>query len=134
MPIRVVECLDWNVSNHPGVLLKYADHFKADKVNLDAFWAYVSHTGQPKLAAIAKKPARLRAALKKLGVPSNASRCFYLTGRDKAGVLVDALTALAEARVNVECVDAMAADGHFSAAFCVGEADLARAKRLLKVK
>lgn len=134
MPIKLVECLDWAAVNQPGEMLKHAERFKGEGVNLDAFWAYTSHLNEPKLAAIAKKPAKLKAALRNMGVAPNASRCFYVTGKDKAGALVEALKALADAGVNVECADALAAQGKFAAAIWVGAEDLAEAKKILKAR
>lgn len=134
MPIKLVECLDWPAVNRPGELLRYAEHFKKEGVNLDAFWAYVSHTGETKLAAIAKKPAALKAALRKLGTSSSGSWAFYLSGKDKAGALVEACEALSSSGINIECADALAAQGKFAGAIWVGESDLAAAKKALKVR
>lgn len=134
MPIKLVECLDWMAQDRPGELLQHAEHFKKEGVNLDAFWAYASHENEPKLAAVAKKPGKLKAALRKLGISANTSHCFYITGKDKAGALVDMLRALADAGINVECADALAFQGKFAAALWVRPEDLPQAKKLLKVR
>ncbi len=134
MAIKLVECLDWAAPNRPGEMLRYAEKFKKDGVNLDAFWAYTSHANESKLAAIAKKPAKLKAALRAMGAAPNASQCFYTAGKDKSGALVDVLRGLREADINVECADALAAQGRYAFAFWVKEADVPSVKRLLKVR
>lgn len=132
MGIRVVECVDWDAPNKPGELLKCAEHFKNEGVNLDALWAYTSKNNESKLAAIGKDAAKLKAALGKLGAKANSTSCFYLSGEDRAGVLVDALKALAGAGINVECADALAGDGKFGATIWVKDSDLAKARQALK--
>lgn len=134
MIVKLVECLDWPAPNRPGELLHAVAAFAKAGVNLNALWAYTSHDNGPKLAAIAKQPARLKAALKKLGVRPHATQCFCVTGTDKAGVLVEVARKLADAQINVECLDALAGGGKFSAAFWVPAADLARAKKILKAR
>jgi hypothetical protein len=132
MAVKLVECLDWPSENRPGELLRITDQLAKAGVNLDALWAYASHTGEPKMAAIAKKPDKLRRALKGLG--ATTTRCFCATGKDKAGALVGMLRALAEANINVDCLDALAVGGNYAAIFWVSEADLPKAKRILKVR
>ena len=132
MGIRVVECLSWAAPNKPGKLLQYAEHLKKEDVNLDALWAYTSPNGEGKIAAIGKNPKKLRAALSKGGVAADASHCFYITGSDKTGALVNALRKLSDADVNVACADALAGAGAFGATIWVD--DLAKAKRALKLR
>ena len=134
MPIKVVECLDWSAPNRPGELLKVAAHLKKQGVNCDALWAYISHTGRGKIAAIGKSGGKLKAAVRKLGASPHATKCLYLSGKDKAGALVDTLKVLKDARINVECADAVAAQGRFGAAIWVDASDFGKAKRLLKAK
>lgn len=132
MGIKVVECLSWAAPNKPGKLLQYAEHLKKEDVNLDALWAYTSPNGEGKIAAIGKNPKKLRAALAKGGVAADASHCFYITGADKTGALVNALRKLSDADVNVACADALAGGGTFGATIWVD--DLAKAKRALKLR
>lgn len=130
MPIRTVECLSWPAANKPGELLRFASAFESRRVNLDALWAHDSgRSGH--IAAIGKNPAQLRTALRAMGVKAKASRCFYVSGRDKAGALVNALHRLSVAGINVECAEALAAQGKFSATLWVRGKDYGQAKRLL---
>ncbi len=133
MAIRVVECLDWKTKHKPGELLRFAEHFKKSGVNLDALWAYKAGKSA-KLVAIGKKPAKLKASLKKLRIKPKSSRWFALSGKDKAGALISASKALAKARINIECVDAMAAQGKFASTFLVRPSAFAKAKKVLKAR
>lgn len=134
MAIKLVECLCWPASDKPGKLLQFAEHLKKEGVNLDALFAYNTSKGESRIAAIAKKPAQLKASLAKGGVSYESGQCFYLTGSDKAGALVDALRKLADAKVNIDCADAVASAGKYGATIFVGKDDLAKAKRALKVR
>lgn len=134
MPIKLVECMDWFAPNKPGKLLQYAEHLKKEGVDLEAFWAYTSPAGETKLAAIGKNPEKLRAALQRAGVSPDLSLCFYVTGADKAGALIPAARALAKANINIECSDALAAQGKFAATIWISEKDIPRAKKALKIR
>jgi hypothetical protein len=134
MGIKLVECLCWPASDKPGKLLQYAEHLKKEGVDLDAFFAYKTSKGESRIAAIGKKPAALKAALAKGGVAFESGHCFYLGGADKAGALLEALRKLAAAGVNIDCCDALAWQGRFGATIFIGEADLVKAKRALKVR
>lgn len=134
MAVKLVECLDWEVENRPGKLLEVNEQLARQGVNLDALWAYTDHEKKDKMAAIGKKPAKLQAALGKLGINAKRSQCFYATGTDKAGALVKTLKALADAGINITCFDALAGGGRYAATFWVSDADLEKAKRILKVR
>jgi hypothetical protein len=134
MAVKLVECFDWKVEDRPGELLRAAEALAKAGVNLDALWAYTSQQSEPKIAAIGKNPAKLEAALKKGGVRPSVTRCFWVSGTDKAGALVKTFRALAEANINVECFDALAVGGKYAATFWVSGADLPKAKQILKVR
>jgi hypothetical protein len=134
MAIKLVDCFDWEAENRPGKLLEVNEQLAKQGVNLDALWAYTDHEKKNKIAAIGKKSEKLSAALGKLGVRANKSQCFYATGADKAGALVKTLRALADAGINIICLDGMATGGRYAVTFWVGDADLPRAKQVLKVR
>jgi hypothetical protein len=134
MGIKVVECLDWPARNRPGELSKFAVEFKRAGLNLDGLWAYDSPHGRSKMAAIAKRPAALRAALKRMGVKARVSRCFYVTGKDVAGAHVALLGALAASRINIETMDGLSVGGKYAATLWVSDRDFAKARRILKAR
>lgn len=131
MSVKVVEWLEWPAPNRPGVMLKFAETFRKKKVNLDAFGA-VTSGGKGRICAIAKRSGQLKAALRAMKVKTHTSRGFYLAGKDRAGALVGALRKLAKARINVDCAEAIAAQGKFGALLCVNPRSFGRARRVLR--
>lgn len=131
--LKLVDCFEWDAENAPGTLAKASAALAKQGVNLDALWACESD-GESKIAAIGKKADKLAAALKKLGARAERSKCFYASGTDKAGACLPYFRALADAGINIECANALAAGGSFAATFWVGDADLGKAKKALKVK
>jgi hypothetical protein len=134
MAVKQMECLDWPAENRPGELLKVSERLAKESVNLDALWAYTDHENKPKIAAIAKKPSKLLSALSKMGIQAHRSQCFCATGKDKPGALLGTFRALADANINITCLDAMATGGRYAAVFWVADTDLAKAKQVLKVQ
>ncbi|MDD5658298.1 MAG: hypothetical protein PHF00_13685 [Elusimicrobia bacterium] len=134
MPARLTECLDWDSPNKPGELWENADFFKSGGIELLAFWAYTGRGGRDKLAAVAKEPERLRAALERRGLQPRGSRCFLVWGADAGAALIRSLKVLAGENINVECADWISARGRFTAALWVRPENLERAAGLLKVR
>ena len=130
MSVKTVEWMEWTAPNRPGMLLKYATEFKKRKINLDAFGCGVSG-GRGIIAASAKRPGQLKAALRAMKVKPRLSRSFYVSGKDKAGALVNVLNKLAKARINIDCAKAIAAQGKFGSLIWVKGSKFGQAKRLL---
>ena len=128
--IKVLECIEWKAPNRPGEMSRFVEHFKKSGVSLDGLWNCGSGGGY--IGAAGKQPAKLRAALKAIGVKASPSKCFLVAGKDKAGALVGVLAALGKAKINVECSTAAAAQGKFGALIWVKDRDLAKARRVLK--
>lgn len=132
MPARLLECLDWESPNKPGELWEHADFLKSEAIELRAFRAYTGADGKDRLAAVARRPGRLRAALEKRGVLPRSSRCFLVWGTDAPSALSRALQRLAGENINIEGAEWLSAAGRFTAALWVREEDQERAARLLK--
>jgi hypothetical protein len=78
-------------------------------------------------------PARFKAVMKRLKLKlSRKKSAFLLEGDDQVGALTDVLSNLAEAKINVTALDAVAAgDGRFGAIFWVKPRDVAKATKVL---
>ena len=131
MSIKLVDCFDWNAPNRPGVLFRHSAELKKRGVNLSGVWCYVS-SGRPRIAAIGRDAGKLGRALRAMKIRARRSKVFYLTGRDKPGALLGPLRKLADARINVTCLDAVAVQGRFGAVLSVNPNAMRRARRLLK--
>jgi len=133
MNIKLVKCLDWPATDRPGELLMYAEHLHNEKVNLDALWGYVTHDNKARLAAIGKHPTKLQYALRKLGVKTQICKGFQVSGKDRTGALIDVFRKLSNAKINIECADALATQGKYSGTIWVSKSDLGRAKKVLGI-
>ena len=133
MPIKTVECLDWPATDRPGELLMYAEQLMENGVNLDALWGYVTHDNKARIAAIGKKPSQLKAALRKIGVKPRLCKGFYVSGKDKTGALIDVFRKLSNAKINIECAEAIATQGKYAGTIWVSPSDLTKAKKILSV-
>ncbi|MBI5243846.1 MAG: hypothetical protein HY922_09235 [Elusimicrobia bacterium] len=129
MKIRVIDCMEWTAPNKPGMLLRQAVVFKKMNVDLDVL---MSNGRMKSICASAKKPAKLKPAIKDMGIEPRVTKRFHITGKDKTGALVDILRKLASGKVNVEGCTALAAEGKFGTILWVKPKDLAKARKLLK--
>jgi len=129
MKIKVVDCLEWKAPDQPGELLRFVAAFADEGVDLDILYNCGSGGS---IGAAAKKPAKLAAALKELGVKAAPCKCLYLTGKDKTGAMVKAMRKLAAAKINVEYCTVLAAKGKFGAVLWVADSALPKAAKLLK--
>ena len=126
MKVKAIEYVEWKCANKPGMLAYYAKEFKKRGVDLECLWC-----GDYGLAASAKNPAKLRAALKNLKAKFKSGYCVMATGANKRGALTDLLDRFAKAKVNIAAADALATGGKFSSTFCVSGKDWSRAKKFL---
>ncbi len=80
--------------------------------------------------------AAFRRAAKKLGITVGEKKvCFLIQGKDRAGVIANILTKLAEGKINVTALDAVAAGkGQFGAILWVKKADVNKAAKILGAK
>lgn len=78
---------------------------------------------------------KFTAAMKKLKLKlSRKKTAFLLDGDDKVGALTEMLSKLAEAKINVTALDAVAAgEGHFGCIFWVKPRDVTRTAKVLGV-
>lgn len=127
MRVRLIEYAEWKGKNRPGCLARHQREFAARGVDLQGLWC-----GPFGVAASARKPVKLRAALRAMKVRFKIGKCFITTGKDKRGAMQGLLEKLAAAKINIEGGEALAAGGKFSFTFCVKKKDLAKAKRLLR--
>ena len=80
-------------------------------------------------------PAQFTAAMKKLKLKLSRKKTgFLLEGDDKVGALTDILSKLAEAKINLTALDAVAAgERRFGAIFWVKPRDVAKTSKVLGV-
>lgn len=130
--IQRVQYFYTEVSDKPGEGARLLNLLKDEGVNLLAF------TGFPKgrraqIDFIPADQAAFRAAAKKAKVKLVGPKTgFLIQGDDRVGAIAEILAKLAEAKINVTAVDAVAAGfGHYGAILWVKPRDIKKATQVL---
>lgn len=122
------------VQDKPGALLAVLKDLKAKNVGLVGLKASGSQPEQTEVYLIAKKPDKLRDALKSLSVMFEEGTSFFVRGADKTGALVKTLEAVANAGVNITASNAMAVGGSYGFFIQVAPADVEKTATALGAK
>jgi hypothetical protein len=120
------------IPDKPGEGVRILQALKDQGVNLVAFTGFP--TGRrAQLDFIPEDTAQLKSAAKALKLKLGARKtCFVIEGEDRVGALTDTLARLAEAKINVTALDAVAAGtGRYGALFWVKPGDVNKAAKLL---
>ena len=120
------------IPDKPGEGVRILQALKDHGVNLVAFTGFP--TGRrAQLDFIPEDAAALKSAAKALKLKLGAKKtCFVIEGDDRVGALTDTLARLAEAKINVTALDAVAAGtGRYGALFWVKPSDVNKAAKLL---
>jgi hypothetical protein len=132
--VRKVDYFYVTVSNTPGQAAKVLAALAARGVNLLAFSGFPSG-GKGQLDLVPEDSAALTRAAKKLKLKLSKKKSgFLLQGDDRVGAMTKTLNALAEAKINVTALDAVAGGGRFAAIFWVKPKKVAKAAKLLRAK
>lgn len=133
--VRKVECFSIEVAHKPGAAFSVLSMLVSAGINL------LACTGFPRgrrahIDVVPEDTRKFNAAVKKAGLAFNPKKTgFLIQGEDRPGALAENLGKLADGRVNVTAVDAMAAgEGRWSAILWVGPEDVSKAARLLGAK
>jgi hypothetical protein len=132
--VRKVDYFYVTVSNTPGQAAKVLAALAGRGVNLLAFSGFPSG-GKGQLDLVPEDSAALARAAKKLKLKLSKKKSgFLLQGDDRVGAMTKTLNALAEAKINVTALDAVAGGGRFAAIFWVKPKKVAKAAKLLRAK
>ncbi len=104
-------------------------------VNLHGFTGF-PRKRKAQMDFIPEDNAAFRRAAKKMGITVKEKKtCFLIQGKDRAGAIAGILSKLAEGKINVTAVDAVAAgSGQFGAILWVKKKDVAKAAKILGAK
>lgn len=129
--IRQVDYFYVQVPNKAGEGAKALRALKDAGVNLLAFSGFPEGRGA-QMDFIPADAAALKSVAKankwKLVGPK---RGFLIVGDDRVGAIADVLGALADAKINVTAIDAIATDGRYGALFWVAPRDVKKAAQIL---
>lgn len=130
--IRTAQYFKVQVPDKPGIGAGALTMLRDAGVNLLAFSAF-PRGRRSQMDFVPSDPEAFKTAAKrakwKLGAPKT---CFLIEGDDRPGALVDVLTQLAGAKINVTALDAVVAgSGRYGAIFWVKPRDVKKAAKLL---
>ena len=133
--VRRVEYFYVTVPDTPGEGRQILSALQASGVNLAAFLAFPTGSGESQIDLVPEDPAALRAAAEQAGVTlSESKRAFLIQGDDRVGAVADATAKLAEANINATAAAATAGEsGSYGMILWVAPEDYDRAAAALGV-
>ena len=131
--VRRVEYFYVTVPDTPGEGRRILAALQEQGVNLAAFLAFPTGSGESQIDLVPEDPAALREAAAQAGVAlSEGKRAFLVQGDDRVGALADATAKLAEADINATAAAAAAAGaGTYGMILWVAPTDYDRAAEVL---
>ena len=121
------------VSNKPGKGAHLLSVLKEAGVNFVAVWGYPVGKSKSRFDLVAEDAALLKKAAKQLKIEIGKKQtAFLVTGADRPGAVAEILAKLAEKKINITAVQAIAAGaGVFGALLQVDEGDVKKAAKAL---
>jgi hypothetical protein len=133
--VRRIEYYYVKVSDEPGTAARTLGPLKQSGVNLLAYLAFPIGDKQSQLDLVPEDPAAFKVAAGKAGIPlSEAKKAFLVQGDDRTGAVMDTVSKLAEAKINITATMATAAGaGRYGLVLWVSPADYEGAAKALGV-
>jgi hypothetical protein len=133
--VRRIDYYYVKVPDEPGTAARTLGPLKQSGVNLLAYLAFPIGDKQSQLDLVPEDPAAFKVVAGKAGIPlSEAKKAFLVQGDDRAGAVVDTVSKLAEAKINITATMATAAGaGRYGLVLWVAPADYEAAAKALGV-
>jgi len=132
--VQRVKFLKVNLQDQPGALLGLLQNLKSKNISLKALWGYGKQGAGADLFVIAKETDKIKNAWTGSGMGVEEGTAFFLKGTDTAGALVKSLQALANAKINIKAIHAVAVSGKYRSLVRVDTADEDKAAQALGAK
>ena len=130
--VRQATAVALQVEDYIGMLSQVLRTLKNEGVNMTAIIsqrkAGVTLMGIPEDVEAARNLAGRE------GVMLTTREVFYVEGEDEVGALCEITDKLANARINIEDVCALASKGHYAAVYTVAAADVEKAAEALGIE
>ena len=108
--VRRIEYYYTEVPGRPGAGAKISNALKAAHINLLACSAFPIAAGRAQVDFVPSNQRAFEAAARKAGIKLVGPKtAFLIQGENRVGSLADILTKLAEARINITALNAVAA-------------------------
>jgi hypothetical protein len=136
MPVRKVNYVDLKVPNRAGQGTQILRALNDAGVNLLAFTGFPDKGGKSQIDLVTNDLGAVRRLARKHGWRiSKAKKGFLIQGRDRVGAVYRQVRKLADQKINVTAVDAVAAGkGQFGMILWVKPKDYVRAARALRAR
>jgi len=131
MAAKRVDCFFLDVEDKPGVVAEFARQLRDAKINLKSLWAYRTADGKEKIGCVPQNAKKFVERAKELGLTTNQSVAFSVSGTDRVGALCTVLDSLANARINLKVMDAMSFSGRYGAYVWVDSQEVENAAKAL---
>ena len=121
------------VSNKPGKGAHLLSVLKEAGVNFIAVWGYPVGKSKARFDLVAEAPALLKKAAKQLKIDLGKKQtAFHIAGANQPGAVAEILAKLADKKINVNAIQAVAAGaGVFGAVIQVDSDDVKKAAKAL---
>lgn len=133
--VRLVEYYYTLTPDRPGAGASVLNALKADGVNLLGYTGFPTGTRRAQLDLVPADKRALLTAAQKAGIKLVGPKvAFLIQGEDRVGAVAEVLAKLAEARINVTAMNAVAAGrGRFGAVLWVKPRMVRRAADILGI-
>jgi hypothetical protein len=128
-----LECYSVVVSNKPGKGAHLLSVLKEAGVNFVAVWGYPVGKNKSRFDLVAEDPALLKKAAKQLKIELGKKKtAFHIAGANEPGAVAEILAKLADKKINVSAIQAVAAGaGVYGALLQVDSDDVKKAAKAL---
>jgi hypothetical protein len=117
--------------NAPGELARINATLMSERVDCSGIWGFPSHGLSAEITVLPRDANKFIATADRAGWRYRQGFCFHLEGTDKTGAIVDILKQLADDKINLTAVDAMAIEGKFACCLWVPEQELEHVAQVL---
>ncbi len=130
--VRKVTYFAMDVPNKPGEGVRVLQALSTEGINLLAFSGFPSGR-KTQVDFIPEDVMAFKNAVKKAKIKTRRQKFgFLIQGDDRKGAMLDLLAALAEKKINITAIDAVAAGaGRYGAILWVGTKDVSKAAKAL---
>ena len=131
--IRKMDYFAVSVANRRGEGARVLEALAAEGVNLVAFTGFPSGSGKAQLDFVPQDRAAFERAAQRIKLKLKQPKTvFVIQGDDRAGAMASVTKRLADAKISITAIDAVAGgDGRFSALLWVKPKDVDKAARAL---
>ena len=99
--------------NQPGELSAVTAKLMTKGVDCSGIWGFATAASDAEIIVVPRHPQDFKKLAELEGWSITEGICFHLEGTDKTGALVDILNKIAEEKINLKAVDAIAVDKVF---------------------